>query len=100
MAEQIVLEFEGVGRDEYDAVNGKLGVDPATGDGDWPAGLLLHTAGTTDRGTFVVTEVWTSREAQAEFMQSRLGEALAAGGVTAAPTVTWVTLLASHHLDG
>lgn len=39
-------------------------------------------------------EVWDSRQAQAEFMHSRLGEALAAGGVTSPPKVTWVPLRA------
>ena len=44
-------------------------------------------------------EVWSSREVQATFMESRLGAALAAGGVTAVPTVTWVAL-AGFHLPG
>lgn len=34
MAEAVILEFTGVGEDEYDAVNGKLGIDPVTGTGD------------------------------------------------------------------
>ncbi len=94
MAEAVILEFTGVGEDEYDAVNGKLGIDPVTGTGDWPKGLLTHAAGTSETGTFVVLEVWDSRQAQAEFMHSRLGEALAAGGVTSPPKVTWVPLRA------
>jgi hypothetical protein len=100
MAELLILEFEGIGKDEYDAVNGKLGLDSATGEGDWPAGLLVHTAGTAEGGTFVVSEVWSSREAQADFMQTRLGEALAAGGVTGQPTVRWIPLVALQNLDG
>jgi hypothetical protein len=33
---------------------------------------------------------------QDRFMQARLGPALAAGGVTSAPAVRWVPLLAYH----
>jgi hypothetical protein len=70
-----------------------------SGDGDWPAGMLMHAGGTADSGELVVTEVWSSREDQASFMESRLGAALAAGGVTAPPKVTWVKLLAYHTTD-
>jgi hypothetical protein len=93
MAEVLILKFAGVGQADYDAVNGKLGIDTASGEGDWPEGMLMHAAGTAEDGGFVVTEVWSSREAQAAFMDTRLGAALAASGVTAAPEVTWIPLL-------
>jgi hypothetical protein len=48
-------------------------------------------------GRAFVVESWTSREAQAEFMQNRLGPAMAQGGVTATPKVTWATLIGEHH---
>jgi hypothetical protein len=99
MAEALILEFDGVGQTEYEAVNGQLGIDMVTGAGDWPAGLMLHAAGTADSGAFVVTEVWSSREAQAEFMATRLGAALAAGGITSAPRITWIPLVALHNRD-
>jgi hypothetical protein len=99
MADAVILEFTGIGETEYNAVNAKLGIDPKTGAGDWPAGLQTHFGGSSDEGTFVVVEVWESREAQAEFMHSRLGAALAAGGITSEPKVTWVSLLA-HHTPG
>ncbi|MFN8104470.1 MAG: hypothetical protein U0U69_08410 [Acidimicrobiia bacterium] len=99
MAEALILEFSGVSEAQYDAVNASLGVDARTGAGDWPSGLLVHAAGYADDGTFVVTEVWDSREAQGDFMESRLGEALAVGGVTDAPKVTWVSLV-SHQSPG
>jgi len=94
MAEGIILEFTGIGKTEYDAVNGKLGIDMDAGTGDYPDGLLMHSAGTSDEGTFVVSEVWSSRDAQAAFMNDRLGAALAAGGITAQPKVTWFSLIA------
>ena len=101
MAEGVILKFAGIGRAEYEDVNGKLGIDAATGAGDWPDGLLVPAAGTAeDDGRFVVTEVWESREAQATFMEARLGAALAAAGVTAVPEITWVPLLAFHSLTG
>jgi hypothetical protein len=56
----------------------------------------MHAAGTADNGTFVVTEVWSSRQAQTTFMETRLGAALGASGVTVPPKVTWVTLLEYH----
>jgi hypothetical protein len=96
MAETLILEFEDLGPDVYDAVNRELGIDPRAGAGDWPAGLQWHGAGATDDGGWTVIEVWESREAQSAFMQGRLGAALQAGGVTAAPKVTWVSLVASH----
>jgi len=96
MAEAIVLRFTGVGEREYRAVNEALGIDMASGEGEWPEGLLVHAAAVPEEGSLVVGEVWSSREAQAAFMQGRLGAALAAGGVTAVPEVTWLSLMAFH----
>jgi len=96
MPEALILEFTGVGEAEYAAVNGHLGIDMATGQGNWPDGLLSHAAGAADDGSFVVSEVWASRADQEAFLRSRLGPALAAAGVTAAPSVRWVPLLAYH----
>jgi hypothetical protein len=97
MAELLILEFEGVSEADYRSVNTQLGLDPATGKGDWPAGLITHLAGLGEDGRAFVVETWTSRQAQAEFMQNRLGAAMARGGVTAAPTVTWTPLIGEHH---
>jgi hypothetical protein len=100
MAEALVLEFEGIGREQYEAVNERLGIDSATGAGDWPAGLQFHAGAETDDG-MVVIEIWESREAQAAFMESRLGRALQEGGVAAPPArVLWANVLAAHHLAG
>lgn len=96
MPEVLILEFSGLGETEYAAVNAELGIDMRTGAGDWPDGMLSHAAGAADDGTFLVTEVWSSRADQEKFMQARLGQALAAGGVTSAPAVRWVPLLAYH----
>jgi hypothetical protein len=97
MAELLVLEFDGVDEADYAKVNAQLGLDPQTGAGEWPAGLITHLTGLVEGGSAYVIEVWESQEAQAEFMQSRLGPAMAAGGVTATPTVTWARLLAHQN---
>ena len=82
MAYGIVLEFTGVTRDQYDAVNDKLGIDMVSGTGDYPPGLISHGAGPTPDG-WLVTEIWESKAAQETFMSSRLGAALATVGVPA-----------------
>jgi hypothetical protein len=96
MPEALILEFSGVTEADYAKVNGYLGIDMRTGEGNWPPGLLSHAAGSADDGTLIVIEVWSSRAEQGAFMDSRLGAALAAGGVTSMPRVRWVPLLAYH----
>jgi hypothetical protein len=92
MAEGLVLEFDGVGVEQYRAVNSALGIDPDTGAGEWPDGLTFH-AGGAKAGGLLVFEVWESRDAQERFMQGRLGRALQEGGVTAPPSrVEWIEL--------
>lgn len=101
MAAELILEFEGVSTDEYFAVNEELGIDPESGEGDWPAGLVAHSAGLNEAGHLVVIEVWDTPGHQAAFMEGRLGEALAKGGITGPPSsVTWIELVAHHHLGG
>jgi hypothetical protein len=94
MAEGLILEFEGAGREAYDAVNERLGIDPQSAQGNWPAGLVFH-AGGAKPGGWVVFEVWESREAQSRFMNERLGRALQEGGVSEPPSrVEWLELAA------
>jgi hypothetical protein len=101
MAAAVILEFEGITQKEYDAVNAALGIDPKTGAGDWPDGLVSHAGGMNDDGDLVVVEVWDTPGHQAAFMEGRLGEALGKGGVTAPPkSVTWVELFAHHQPGG
>lgn len=101
MAAEIILEFEGVTIKEYNAVNAALGIDPDTGEGDWPDGLQTHAAGLDENGDLVVIEVWDTPEHQARFMEGRLAEALAKGGITGPPSsVTWVELVAHHRPGG
>jgi hypothetical protein len=96
MSYGIVLEFNGVSQAQYDAINGKLGIDSVSGKGDWPPGLISHAAGPVAGGGWVVTEVWESKAAQEAFMSSRLGAELAAAGVPA-PSHVIETDLVSYH---
>jgi hypothetical protein len=99
MAVGLILEFGGVGIDTYWAVNKALGIDVATGAGEWPEGLLFHSGG-TGPGGLVVYEVWESQDAQGRFMSDRLGRALQEGGVTAPPTRFEWHELAGHYTAG
>ena len=100
MAAGLILEFEGVTLKDYKAVNARLGIDSATGEGDWPDGLVSHSAGLNEDGHLVVMEVWDTPDHQARFMEGRLAEALGKGGVTDGPSsITWIELEA-HHTPG
>jgi hypothetical protein len=91
MAQGLILEFDNIDVDVYNAVNDALGLD-RDGNGDWPAGLLFHSGGAKPGG-WVVFEVWDSQESQGRFMADRLGAALAGAGVTGPPArVEWLDL--------
>jgi hypothetical protein len=91
MAFGIVLEFASVTKQQYDAVNEKLGIDMASGTGDWPAGLESHAGGTISTG-FCVFEVWESKAQHQAFLSGRLGAALGAVGVPVPSRVTEVEI--------
>jgi hypothetical protein len=99
MAAAVILEFEGVTQKEYDAVNTALGLDTGSGEGDWPDGMVSHSAGIDDAGHLVVMEVWDTPDHQARFMEERLGAALVEGGVDEPPSsVTWIELVGHRYL--
>jgi hypothetical protein len=96
VADALILEFDGVGEEEYRAVNRALGIDAMTGEGEWPEGLLFHSAA-AGPGGMLVYEIWESQDAQGRFMSGRLGQALQEGGVTGAPSrAEWRQLLGSR----
>ena len=98
MSDALFFEFTGVSADDYRSVNAILGLDPDTGDGAWPAGLLTHTAAAGDDGSLVVFEVWESQDAQAAWMTSRLGPALTQAGIPEPRRVKWLTV-AGHDVE-
>lgn len=91
MSEVLVLEVAGGTADQYDAVNKILNVDQGAGEGEWPEGLHSHLAATSETGLIVV-EVWESQAAQAAFMNSRLGAALAEAGMPQPTRMEWMSL--------
>lgn len=95
MAKGLLLEFEGVGKAEYDKVNSELGfaIEDKAG---WPAGLISHAAGSTETG-MIVMEIWESQEAQGAFLENQLGAALASVGVTPPARMLWADLFAEYH---
>jgi hypothetical protein len=96
MAEALILEFDGLTKGDYDAVNATLGLDSMTGEGDSPAGLISHT-GAAKPGGWVVFEIWDSKESQESFMNGRLGAALGQAGVEGPPArVEWLELAGYH----
>jgi hypothetical protein len=96
MADGLILEFDGFGVDTYERVNGALGIDMESGEGDWPEGLVSHIGAASDGG-FVIFEVWRSKADQERFMEGRLAAALRAGGVDSPPIRTEWLDLAAHH---
>ena len=80
MAYGIVLVFDSVTAEKYWAVNEKLGIN-SDGTGDWPDGMVTHSAGPTDSGWMVV-EVWESKSDHERFLSGRLGRALGEVGVS------------------
>jgi hypothetical protein len=95
MSDALVLEFSGVSAAQYRDVNRFLGIDPVTGEGDWPDGLISHT-GTAGAGGLLVFEVWESQEAQEAFMNSRLGAALGQAGLPEPGRAEWMSVEGHH----
>ena len=98
MADLLLFEFAGPDidfDDVYHRVDARLGINPADGTGDWPAGLITHAAA-IDGESFVVAEMWESRAAQEEFMNSRLAPALAAENVPPPDRMQWFGVIASY----
>jgi hypothetical protein len=100
MADALIMEFEGYGLDQYERINRILGIDMRSGEGDWPDGLLLHSA-SVKGGGFVIYEVWASQADQERFLAERLTQALQAGGIEETPVrVEWLVLTSHHNLEG
>ncbi len=55
----------------YDAVTDKIGVDANP-----PEGMIVHTAGFSEDGTFRIFDVWESSEQMERFDEERLGPAI------------------------
>jgi hypothetical protein len=94
MAEAIIFEID-CDPALYPKVNEALGLDPASGRGDWPKGLLTHI-GTGTSDLVVVFEVWESRAEQEAWM-GQLGPALEKIGVPQPRRMEWVGSLLGRY---
>jgi hypothetical protein len=73
----VLIESEGFGTDDYDAVTGQM--DAHAGDGsDHPA--VAHIAALRDDGTMVFVDIWESEEAANQFVEQQVGPAAANAG--------------------
>jgi hypothetical protein len=87
MAVGFILQFGNMGQDKYDAVMKELGLSVNSNAGNWPDGVLTHTAGKTAAGWCVV-DVWDSEAAFGKFRETRLAPAFKKVGGIPEPTVT------------
>ena len=95
MAEVIIIEID-CDPALYPQVNKELGLDMASGSGDWPKGLVSHVGAGSDT-TVSVIEVWASKADQEAFMNDRLGPALGKVGVPQPKRMEWLNLLGQQN---
>jgi hypothetical protein len=96
MSDALIPEFSGVTVDQYNALNKILNLNPTTGEGDSPTGLISHTGASGDGGAFQVLEVWDSQASQGSFMASRLGPALGQVGLPEPSRIEWFSVVGNH----
>ncbi len=93
MAVGLVMQFEGLNVDRYDALMDELGLS-ANG-GDWPDGLDRHAAGATPSGWCVI-DVWKLEEQFNAFLHDRLEPAFDATGGQQEPQVIPIAIHLLH----
>jgi hypothetical protein len=84
MAQILKMRWEGVTPDHYEALR-----PIANWESDPPKGLIFHVAWFRDDG-IVVMDVWESPAQFDDFMQSRLGPAIAQIGIEGQPEMKWI----------
>ncbi len=67
MVQEFEVEEDDRSTENYDGVKERLNVEA-----DPPAGLIVHTAGFTGRGTFRIFDVWESEQDWQRFREERL----------------------------
>jgi hypothetical protein len=99
MAIGLVMTFDGVGTDQYEAAMAASGLDlqspgnPNASD-KWPDGIVSHVAGATPTGWCVV-DVWESQADFDRFFADRLGPTLQKVAIPE-PNVTPFEVYNSH----
>jgi hypothetical protein len=95
VAIMLVMEFEGVPREKYDAVIKELGLDKPNA--QWPKGLISHVAGPYSEGWCVV-DAWESQTAFDTFFTKQLQPAINRVGNIPKPGVETIKVHNSHGL--
>lgn len=67
MIQEFEVEEDDRSTNNYDSVKEKLNVEA-----DPPAGMIIHTAGFTGRGTFRIFDIWESEQDWQRFREERL----------------------------
>lgn len=89
MAVGLVIQFDGVGPEQYEQVMQELGLALHDDSGaNWPRGIVSHAAGARTDGGWTVVDVWESQDAFDRFFESRLGPAFGAVGTLPQPTIS------------
>ena len=99
MAIGLVMTFDGVSVDHYEAAMAKDGLDlrspkNTNATDDWPDGIVSHYAGPTPTGWCVI-DIWDSQDAFDKFFANRLGPTLQRTGIPE-PDVTPFEVYNSH----
>ena len=81
MAVAMFMEWDGVTREQYDAVRAIVNWE-----GDAPAGAMFHVAAITDQG-LRVTDLWRSPEEFQTFVATRLMPGVKQVGIKGEPRV-------------
>ena len=90
MAIGMILQFDNIGHDKYDAVMKELGLKLGSNAG-WPDGVVSHMAGKSATGLTVV-DIWESEAHFGKFRETKLGPALAKVGGMPEPKVSTFTI--------
>lgn len=89
MAVGLVMQFDGIGADKYEAIMVELGLPLHDDSGSsWPQGIVSHVAGARPDGGWTVVDVWESQEDFDRFFESRLGPAFEKVGGMPQPDVS------------
>lgn len=78
MAIMMILDWKGVTPEQYAKVNEVMGI---SSDADAPDGLISHAAGIDDNGELTIVDLWESEQQLGQFVETRLGPALAQAGI-------------------
>ncbi len=91
MAVGLWISFAGGTQEQYDNVQGQMGIDA-----DPPEGLIFHSSGPMEGGWNVI-DFWESREHFDRFQQERLGPTIAELGDKAPPGPPNIKEFPVHH---